>query len=245
MAFQTEHISNIPAYIFGEESSLVEQMHSVVAAENGVQVWFLGVVVAAAALYLFWLNYWSMKGKMHSTFLGLFGDMRSDFFEKLEELPPSFGLYVAWGSMMGVVAISIAVTAVVKISVDQTLQHYSLVMVAIVAIYVFKLLVLAIAGWLTAQPNFFTLLQKISNGCLTVVGMTTLPTILCYSLCRGMLQDAFMYIAGFQLLVALCMFFHKTFMLFLSKKVSVLHTILYLCAVEIFPITLIWGFFYR
>lgn len=40
--------------------------------------------------------------------------------------------------------------------------------------------------------------------------------------------------------VALGLFFRESIKLFISKKVSILHWILYLCAVEIMPITLLW-----
>ncbi|MBR5877304.1 MAG: DUF4271 domain-containing protein [Alistipes sp.] len=45
------------------------------------------------------------------------------------------------------------------------------------------------------------------------------------------------FVAAF---VALGLFFRESIKLFISKKVSILHWILYLCAVEILPITLLW-----
>ncbi len=245
MAFQTENISNIPAYIFGSESSLVEQMHSVVAVENGVQMWFLGVALVVAALYLGWLNYWCMKGGMHGALLTIFGDLRGKYFTTFDEYPPSFNTYIASGALLGIITVSIAIASFTKIAVEQTLMLYTVVLGVVAAIYFFQLLIIYSAGQLTSQSDFFGVLAKLKSGCYSVGGMTTIPSVLCYSLCEGGLQDVFMYIVGFQLLVVACIFFYKTFVLFLSKKVSVLHTILYLCAVEIFPITLIWGFFYR
>ncbi|EKC70870.1 hypothetical protein LEA_07560, partial [human gut metagenome] len=38
----------------------------------------------------------------------------------------------------------------------------------------------------------------------------------------------------------LLLYLKESLMLFLSKKISILHWFLYLCAVEIFPVSFVW-----
>ena len=51
--------------------------------------------------------------------------------------------------------------------------------------------------------------------------------------------DVWFCIIVIELLATVFLYLRETLNLFLSKKISILHWILYLCTVEIFPISLI------
>lgn len=55
----------------------------------------------------------------------------------------------------------------------------------------------------------------------------------------------FTYIAIIQIVIFIGIYLFRSLLLFTSQKISILHWILYLCAVEIFPLSLWWAFFVR
>ena len=79
-------------------------------------------------------------------------------------------------------------------------------------------------------------LRKISFSILTIC---CTPAILLYALSEIYRAKAFLYLIGIEGIICFLVFLYETFDLFISKKISVLHWILYLCTVELFPVSLI------
>ncbi len=53
------------------------------------------------------------------------------------------------------------------------------------------------------------------------------------------------YLSGLVAVIFLALYLFRSCLLFMSQKISILHWFLYLCAVELLPITLLWAFFVR
>ena len=66
-----------------------------------------------------------------------------------------------------------------------------------------------------------------------------LSALLLFALCPRGTGDVWFCIIVIELLATVFLYLRETLNLFLSKKISILHWILYLCTVEIFPISLI------
>ncbi|MBR5135830.1 MAG: DUF4271 domain-containing protein [Rikenellaceae bacterium] len=79
-------------------------------------------------------------------------------------------------------------------------------------------------------------LRKISFSILTIC---CTPAILLYALSEIYRAKVFLYLIGIEAIICFLVFLYETFDLFISKKISVLHWILYLCTVELFPVSLI------
>ena len=66
------------------------------------------------------------------------------------------------------------------------------------------------------------------------------PALLLFALCPPGRGGVWFTVIVAELTVTALLYFRETLNLFLSKKVSILHWFLYLCTVEIFPISLLW-----
>ena len=80
---------------------------------------------------------------------------------------------------------------------------------------------------------------------LAVGFVTTIPFGILFLLCQSAPSVVAIVGAGLCGFVALIIFVKETFLFFVGQKISILHWILYLCALEIFPITLILSPFLR
>ncbi len=65
------------------------------------------------------------------------------------------------------------------------------------------------------------------------------PAMILYALCPDGEGRVWLTVIALQLLCVVILFLRETFLLFISKKVSISHWILYLCGVEMFPVTLL------
>ena len=107
-------------------------------------------------------------------------------------------------------------------------------------VYLYGILLLRAVGGVTLTSGFTTQLIRIKRGYAALGAIILAPVILLFALSplgsdtiwAGLLTAAW--------LITFLLYLRETFALFISKKVSILHWILYLCAVEIFPVTLLW-----
>ena len=67
-----------------------------------------------------------------------------------------------------------------------------------------------------------------------------LSALLLFALCPRGTGDVWFCIIVIELLATVFLYLRETLNLFLSKKISILHWILYLCIVEVFPVSLLW-----
>lgn len=107
-------------------------------------------------------------------------------------------------------------------------------------VYLYGILLLRAVGGVTLTSGFTTQLIRIKRGYAALGAIILAPVILLFAL-SPLGSDtiwAGLLTAGW--FITFLLYLRETFALFISKKVSILHWILYLCAVEIFPVTLLW-----
>ena len=90
-----------------------------------------------------------------------------------------------------------------------------------------------------AQP-FVSQLLLLKRTYFSLAVIVTSPALLLFALCPRGTGDVWFCIIVVELLVTAVLYLRETLNLFLAKKVSILHWFLYLCAVEVFPISFIW-----
>ena len=66
------------------------------------------------------------------------------------------------------------------------------------------------------------------------------PALLLFALCPRSTGGLWFCIIVIELIITVGLYLRETLNLFIAKKISILHWFLYLCTVEIFPISLLW-----
>ncbi len=250
MASDMQHIADIPAYIFGSSSQVAERVsHDLAPLSLGdtpqMSMWLIVAIMALLAHYLMWINHWSSKGRNHNRLFGLLFYFREDLPDKLSELSPSFKSYTSSGTVISFSVFWIAIVAYFSLLSQLKILLAAILLSAIFLTYGYQVMLIKLIGKIINDRGFALPMLQIKGISYTVVGITLLPTILCYALAQGHTREVFMYIVASQLFIISLLYVAKTFLFFISKKFSLLHTILYLCAVEIFPMTLFWALFNR
>ena len=108
-----------------------------------------------------------------------------------------------------------------------------------VFVALFQYLVLTIIGAITVSNNFISALVSLKIMAFAIITIIAAPVTILYALSPpkegGVLGGILILIT----VLSLIWFLIKTIELFISKKISILQWFLYLCCIEIFPISLI------
>lgn len=124
--------------------------------------------------------------------------------------------------------------------------HYAVPALGLLALFatavlaLFQWLVVRAAGVLTLSQSFAAQLVQLKKTYFSLLVIVTSPALLLFALCPGGSGVVWCWVVAAQLFVTAVVYLAETLRLFLSKKVSILHWFLYLCTVEIFPISLLW-----
>ncbi|MFI3333086.1 MAG: DUF4271 domain-containing protein [Rikenellaceae bacterium] len=248
-------IDNIPQYIFGQHSFLSHQSQVVTSTPQDSFGRLLAALLALtlAVIYLAWVNHWSAHGGgNHYKIFRFLGYHRGNYNSKLELITPSFKTYIRTGNGLFVVTIWLLSLSMIEyfgggnsITISSRWSLYIGAIIAIVVTYFFQMIIIVAIGWVMRSKSFATTMLYVKGILFNIAAITITPTALCFNLSRNTMQDIMLYIIAAQIAAAIIILLYESFFLFLEKKVSVLHTILYLCAVEVFPMTLVWGVLYR
>ena len=96
------------------------------------------------------------------------------------------------------------------------------------------------AGTLTLSQPFIAQLMLLKRTYFALGVVLISPPLLLFALCPQGTGGVWFCIVAIELTAAAVLYLKETLNLFLSKKVSILHWFLYLCIVEVFPISLLW-----
>ena len=113
-------------------------------------------------------------------------------------------------------------------------------MAAFVAVVVVQYAMLAVAGGITRSWSTMTVLLRIRLIYFVLATVIVLPPVLMWQMNGGTGSGVWLHVACLAAAVAVVMYVRESVTLFNSKKISILHWILYLCIVEIMPFTLLW-----
>ena len=96
-----------------------------------------------------------------------------------------------------------------------------------------------VIGGVAMCSDVTSAVMRLRKICFAIFTICSAPTILLYALSEIGRSKVFLYLIVAELVTIFLVFLYETFVLFVSKKISVLHWILYLCTVELFPVSLI------
>lgn len=111
---------------------------------------------------------------------------------------------------------------------------------ACAAILAFQTLLLRCIGSLLVAEGFIARLRFLRRTYFALAVIVTAPVLLLFALCPRNTGDVWFLIITIELAVTAVLYLRESLHLFISKKISILNWILYLCTVEIFPASLVW-----
>lgn len=106
--------------------------------------------------------------------------------------------------------------------------------------YLYGIMLLRIVGSVTLTVPFTSQLIRLKRGYAALGAVILGPVVLLFALSPSGNDAIWAGVLAAGSLVTFLLYLRETFALFISKNVSILHWILYLCAVEIFPVSLLW-----
>ncbi len=95
------------------------------------------------------------------------------------------------------------------------------------------------AGYVTQSDSFARSLLHLRKIHFTMFGVIVVPVMLLYSSFGGEWDTAFLYTCLFMTAGVVFVYLWKSCVLFVGQKISILYWFLYLCTVELFPISLV------
>lgn len=104
---------------------------------------------------------------------------------------------------------------------------------------IYKWLVLTVSGRLVLQDELTHKLILLHALCMGRIALYGLPFALFYALSPAGAGQWWLRLWGIICIFRAVLFVGRSLSLFLVKKISILHWILYLCTVEVFPVTLL------
>lgn len=172
--------------------------------------------------------------------------------ERLSEEPGASGfsrflnITAAIGMLfMGVVVVKYGDTLMPP-ELGRALSHAAVLALSLLAtlswgaIILFQGAVIRIAGAITLARPFIAQLSLLRRTYFALAVIITSPTLILFALCPRGTGGAWFIIGAVELIITAVLYLRESLNLFISKKISILHWFLYLCTVEVFPISLLW-----
>lgn len=236
--------------VFGRESVLVPprplpQAVGLSLTDNAV---FQGFVLLLAGTYatLLYRNIGDIR-----TLLGHVSRERAGGV-RLSEDPGSSGftrflnLATAIGMLfLGIIAVKYG-DSIMPPALSEALSHGAVLALSLIATLACAAIAalqrgfLQLVGAVTVSQPFVSQLGLLRRTYFVLGIIVTSPALLLFALCPRGSGDVWFCVIAIELAITAILYLRETLHLFISKKISILHWILYLCAVEIFPISLVW-----
>lgn len=209
---------------------------------------FQGLVLVLAALYAMLLYY--NLGDIRALFSHIvrnstggkhgFDECRGSSFPQFLNTSGLIGLFfigilaVKYGDVLlpEVLVRHIPAQAAMPLSVGVTL--------ALCAVLSLQWLMLRLVGIVTLSDKFIARLRQLRQLYFTLATIVISPALLLFVLCRPDEGEIWFFLIVIELAIMLLLYLREALSLFIGKKISILHWILYLCTVEIFPMSLLW-----
>ena len=236
--------------VFGQASTLVPPpaQLSIGARSLTQSAVFQGLVLLLAATYALLLYHHLSDVRTlinrisRDTASGkrLFDDPSGSGFSRFMKTATAIGIL-----FLGVITVKYGDTLIPD-ALLATLSHGAALVLSLAAALTGTAVILAQAALLRltgavviARP-FIAQLQTLRQIYFSLAVIVISPALLLFALCpRGEGGGWFLLIV-IELTITIFLYLRETLTLFISKKVSILHWFLYLCGVELFPISLLW-----
>lgn len=112
--------------------------------------------------------------------------------------------------------------------------------IVLVGVHLFQYVTLRATGEVLLCRDFISQLWQLKRICFSLFVIFCTPPLLLYMFVPSGSGRWLLVVMAFMLSTALFVYVKETISLFLSKKISILHWFLYLCTVELFPVSLLW-----
>ena len=128
----------------------------------------------------------------------------------------------------------------------ETLSHGAVLALSLLAtaacygVVLYQMTVVRLTGAVTLSQPFISQLVLLKRTYFSLGVIVTSPALLLFALCPRGTGNVWFCIIIIELAVTAGLYLRKTLNLFIAKKISILHWFLYLCMVEILPISLLW-----
>ena len=172
--------------------------------------------------------------------------------QRLSEDPGSSGfsrflhIVTAIGMLfLGVFAVKYGDALMPRLLTD-TLSHGAvlamslLATLACTAIVACQAALVRIAGAVTVSQPFVSQLMLLRRTYFALAVIVTSPALRLFALCPRGTGNVWFSVITIELAMTAFLYLKESLNLFISKKISILHWFLYLCTVEIFPVSLLW-----
>ncbi len=146
---------------------------------------------------------------------------------------------------MGVIVVKFGDTLMPP-QLGQALSHAAVLALSLLAtlawvvIILFQSTLIHTAGAITLAQPFIAQLALLRRTYFALAVIVSSPTLLLFALCPRGTGGAWFIISAVELIITAVLYLRESLNLFISKKISILHWFLYLCTVEVFPISLLW-----
>lgn len=107
-------------------------------------------------------------------------------------------------------------------------------------VVIYQMAAVRLAGAVTLSQPFISQLVLLKRTYFALAVIVTSPALLLFALCPRGTGGVWFCVIAIELTVTAILYLRETLNLFISKKISILHWFLYLCTVEVFPISLLW-----
>ena len=111
---------------------------------------------------------------------------------------------------------------------------------ALLVVVLYQVLITMAIGALTFSQHLIEQLWMVKRLLFAFMTLLCMPTLLLFLPTPASKGTVWLWVILIELVISLILYLHETRALFISKKISKLHWILYLCTVEIFPFSLLW-----
>lgn len=111
----------------------------------------------------------------------------------------------------------------------------------IITINIYEWVVLWIVGKVTRYPDITGALLYMKRAGFSLAAIAMSPILLLGILSSSRVTDMWNIILILECAILVLLFIKETLAFFIDKKIPIFHWILYLCAVEAFPLSLIWA----
>lgn len=146
---------------------------------------------------------------------------------------------------MGVIVVKYGDT-LISPGLDRTLSHGAVLALSLLAslawaaVILFQASFFRVTGAITLSRTFIDQLALLRKTYFALAVIITSPPLLLFALCPRGTAGAWFIIGALELIITAVLYLRESLNLFISKKISILFWFLYLCTVEVFPISLLW-----
>jgi len=237
------------AAIFGAQSTLAEPARIPLApppplAENALFQSFVLLLAATYAMLLYRnltdvYALWGMTSidrAKSSRILQTEGSNYTHFLHAMLAL----GIPVAGVAAVRLLALALPATLAANVSPHLSAPLAGVAAALLLLVAGVQVAALRIAGEVTLTQPFVGNLLHLKRIYAALAAVAVSPPLLLWVLCTGDSGKWLFYLILCESVILTILYLKESLALFISKKISILHWFLYLCIVEIFPVSLLW-----